>query len=534
MTRDSVAVRARVSAAGRRLSNAVPLDRRDRLWLGLAFVPGIVAVAVYLATNPYPAYGGGLYVQTATEIAVNGFAPPASIPGYALPIPFAYPPLQFYVLSVLLEAGIDPLTVTRFLPGLAVVAGLVPLYLLGRDYTGSRAAGTATAAAVALNPQVLEWHVSAGGVVRAFAFLYALTAVYAGYHAFADGSRRVLWVGAVAVAATGLSHPVYALFVVTSYLVLWLGFDRSVAGFARGLAVGLGALALASPWLAWVTATHGVGAFTAAAGTHGGVGGGLVRLVKEGSPYALFPFAAAAAALALRRDAVVAGWTVVASLVFYQPRFSYTVGTLAAVTAAVGLFERLDRPADPPSNSDRRALAAAAVVVVASAAGGAILAVEMTGSSDPSSPAFVDDADVATVEWAKRETPEDATFVVLGDAAEWFPALSNRSILVGPWGVEWVSAPAYDRQFDAFVAASTCRSHTCVETAAARVGADPDYVAVPKGRYTVRGDPAVGFGTLERSFELADDWVLAYENDDVVVYRATGPNGTGDTAGADG
>ena len=52
------------------------------------------------------------------------------------------------------------------------------------------------------------------------------------------------------------------------------------------------------------------------------------------------------------------------------------------------------------------------------------------------------------------------------------------------------------------------------------VGADPDYVVVPKGRYTVRGDSVVQFGSLERSFALADDWTRAYENDGVAVYRA--------------
>ena len=288
---------------GRQLRNAIPVDGRDRRWLGLALLPGLVAVGVYLATNPYPAYGGGLYVQIATETAANGYAPPSSVSGYALGVPFAYPPLQFYVLAVLLDLGLDPLTVTRFLPTVAVVAALVPAYLLGRDYTGSRLAGTATALLLALNPQVLEWHVSAGGVVRAFAFLYALTAVYAGYHVFATESRRAVIAGVVAVALTGLTHPTYALFVVASYALLWAGLDRSLAGFGRGLLVGLGGVILTSPWLVWVVATHGPGVFTAAAGTHGGIGGGAAQILAgQATSTLLVPLAAAALALALRQD----------------------------------------------------------------------------------------------------------------------------------------------------------------------------------------------------------------------------------------
>lgn len=517
-------VRSRPLERIARLREAVPLDERDRLWLGLSLLPGFVAVAVYLATNSYPAYGAGLYVQIAATIGENGFAPPAFVSGYAVPVRFAYPPLQFYVLAALLDLGFDPLTVTRFLPAVGVVAGLIPAYLLGRDYTGSRAAGTATAAMIALNPQVLEWHVSAGGVVRAFAFLYALTAVYAGYHVFTDGGWRATAVGVVAVALTGLTHPTYALFVVSSYLVLWVGFDRSLRGFARGIAVGLGAVALASPWIAWVLTTHGPDAFTAAAGTHGGIGGGVFALLAgEGTTHALVAFAAAVAAFVVRRDAVIAGWTVVVTLLFYQARFGYAVAALAVAVVGVGIAERAANGGETPgalATPERRATVAAVLVILASVGGGAALAAEMTLVTDPTTPSFVDEDSVAAAEWAATETPDDATFVVIGDAAEWFPALSDRTILIGPWGVEWASTPTYDRQLDAFEDISACKSRTCVETVASSVDADPDYVVIPKGRYTVRGDTVVQFGVLERSFERSS-WELAYENDGVVVYRAT-------------
>lgn len=510
-------------ALAARARETLPFDRRDCRWLGLSLLPGVAAVAVYLATNPYPAYGGGLYVQIASEIAANGYAPPASIPGYTREVPFGYPPLQFYVLAVLLDSGLDPISVARFLPGVAVVAGLVPAYLLGRDYTGSRPAGAATATLIALNPQVLEWHVSAGGMVRAFAFCYALTAIYAGYRVFTGKRRTAVIAGVVAVALTGLAHPTYALFVVVSYVVLWAGLDRSVAGFARGLAVGLGALVLAAPWLAWVVATHGPGVFTAAAGTHGGLGGGLAVLLHGPSPYRLVPFAAAGAVVALRRDATLAGWVVATALLFQQPRFVYAVGALAAAVAGLALVDRAswgERGA--LSTPDRRATVAAVLIVACTVGGGAYLASEMTLTSDPSTPAFIDDESVAMMAWAERETAPDATFVVLGDGAEWFPALGGRTILVGPWGVEWESAAAYERQLDAFVTASTCRSRTCVEAAMASVGAAPEYVVVPTGHYTVRGANTVQFGSLNRSFAAADGWIHVYENDGGVVYRASG------------
>ncbi|QZP36771.1 glycosyltransferase family 39 protein [Halobaculum magnesiiphilum] len=520
--------------------DALPVDARDRPWLALSLVPACVAVAVYLATNPSPAYGAGLYAQIAAEIAANGYLPPATIPGYTADgVPFAYPPLQFYAYAVLLDLGADPVAVARFLPSVAVVAVAVPVYLLGRDIAGSRAGGAAAATLVAVNPQILEWHVSAGGVVRAFAFLYAMSSIYAGYRAYITGSRRGLVAGAVLFGLTALSHPTYALFVVASYVVLWATLDRSPAGLLRGLAVGLGGTAVASPWLAWAVATHGPGVFGAAAGTHGGVGGGAALLAGELSPFTLVPLAAAAYLLA-RGDRLLPAWVVVAELLFKQPRFAYTVGAVALATVAVDLAGRVpdegiagatDRlthldPSSPvPSASgrpDARAVLAALAILVATAVGGAALGYEMTLASDPSTPEFVDGDDREAMAWIAGETPPDATFVVVGDAAEWLPALTGRTLLVGPWGVEWREPGEYERQFEAFETLSACHSAECVESAAATVGADPGYVYLPKGRYTVRGESRVTFGTLNRSFAHADGWTHVYENDGVVVYRSTG------------
>ena len=134
---------------------------------------------------------------------------------------------------------------------------------------------------MALNPQILEWHLSAGGIVRAFAFLYAMTSIYAGYRVFVHdpgGGRRAVALGAFAFGLTVLTHPTYSLFVVVSYVLFWVLCDRSLSGFASGLAVGFGGALLASPWLVWVLTTHGIGVFTAASGTHGGVGGGASAL----------------------------------------------------------------------------------------------------------------------------------------------------------------------------------------------------------------------------------------------------------------
>jgi hypothetical protein len=522
--------------SGRRsLGSAAPVDARDRVWLALALLPSVVAVAVYLVTNPYPAHGAGLYTKIATEVVANGYVPPARIPGYtASGVPFAYPPLQFYVLAVLFDLGADPLAVARLFPGIAVIGVAVPTYLLGRDIADSRPAGAGAAALVALNPQILEWHVTAGGVVRAFGFLYAMVAIYAGYRVFAArGSgdrppRRAVAVGGVAFGLTLLTHPVYSLFVVATLVLFWGVMDRSPRGLGRGLAVGLGGTLLAAPWLWWVVATHGPGVFAAASGTHGGVGGGSGALVGDLSP-GLEVVVVAAVYLASRRAFLLPAWLVAAELLFRQPRFAYTVGALLVPAAVVAFVrareigsETVDFGSRALTGVDRHAAAAAVVIVLGTVVGGGYFAYEATLASDPSTPEYIDSDSVEAMEWAAAETDPEATFVVLGDAAEWFPAVADRTILVGHWGVEWETPATFERQESAYEAVSRCESVDCVERETAGVADDtPGYVYVPKGQYTIRGEPAVQSGEIERSFERADDWERAYENDGVVIYAST-------------
>ena len=514
---------------------AVPLDGDDARWLGWPLAVGLAVVAIYLATNDYPAYGAGLYIETADTVRANGYALPATVPHYGPEgVPFAYPPLLFYVLAVLRDLGAGAFSTSLYLPPLVTVAALVPAYLLGRDMVGDRRAGTATALLVVLNPQVLEWHVSAGGLVRAPAFVFALWGSYAALRIFRDADPEWVLPGLLSVALVAHTHPTYTIFTVATYLLFWAGYDRSPHGLVRGAVVGLGALALALPWLATVAGHHGIGVFSGAAGTHGGLFGVVYRLREWGPTGALVPMAAAVGLLGTRHR-VLGAWTVAVWLLFAQPRFTYAVGAVSIVAAVVECTERgyteraaaLATRALGGATSDGAtggvqpgALARVAVtaLVVLSLAGLGGVGYEFAGS-DETTPEFVDDDDTAAMAWAAQQTPTGATFVVLGDAAEWFPVYTDRTILVSPWGAEWRGPDSYGRQLGAFVNGSRCVNRSCAEAAMAAVDADPDYVYLPKGEYTVRGEYERANGTLVASFAESPRYERAFENDGVVIFR---------------
>jgi len=331
---------AGVCAGLRALRPTSPVDADDARWLGWPLAVGLAVVALYVATNDYPAYGAGLYTLTADTVRANAYALPATVPHYGPEgVPFAYPPLVFYVLAALRSLGAGTFATALYLPPVVTVAALVPAYLLGRDVVDDRRAGTAAALLVVLNPQVLEWHISAGGLVRAPAFLFALCGSYAALRLFRDRDVEWLPVGLVTVALVAHTHPTYTVFTVATYLLFWAGYDRSLAGLGRGAAVGLGALAVATPWLLTVVTYHGPSVFAGAAGTHGGLLGVIYRLREWGPTGAVLPLVCAVGLLATRHR-VVGAWTVVVWLLFAQPRFTYAVGAVAVVAAVAELAER--------------------------------------------------------------------------------------------------------------------------------------------------------------------------------------------------
>ncbi|QLG29263.1 glycosyltransferase family 39 protein [Halorarum halophilum] len=500
--------------AGARAWPDAPFSRADAPWVGGVLAVGLAVAATYVLTNPYPAFGAGLYTVIADGIRASGYGLPAGVSGYTTePVPVAYPPLGFYVLAVLRDLGVGTFAAARFLPPLVTAAALVPAYLLGRDLLDGRAQGCAAALLLGVNPQVLQWHISAGGVVRAPAFLFALSSSYAALRLFRDRDSTWLPAAVVLFALTVLTHPTYTLFAVLTAVLFWIGFDRTLSGLLRGTAMGLGGAAVTAPWWVTVATIHGPTVFAAAAGTHGGVGGGLFSGV---SIWTFVPLTAAVI-LALAGRRVLPAWVVVAEIAFAQPRFVYTVGSFAVVGVAVELARRFPRIV--PDRPGARRVLVAAILVTGAIAGVGQLGYSFASTTDRTTPAFVDDDDVAAMEWAAAETEPDSTFVVLGDAAEWFPAVADRTILVAPWGSEWRTPETYARHLGAFKNASACGTAGCLDASLAPVDPDPDYLYVPRGGYTVRGFRYVQFGTLERSLELTGRYERVYANDGVVIYR---------------
>lgn len=556
----------------------------ERVWLAIPVGAAAVVFAAYLLSHEYPAYGAGMYFQIGKQIRIGGYRPPVRIHHYtAGGVPYAYPPLLLYVAAVVRDlTGVSPLTYARFVPGSIVVATVVPYYYLAGEFLRSRPRASLAAVVFAVAPPVLTWHLSAGGIVRAPAFLFTLAGVYGGVRLFRAGDRRWIVPSTVLFGLSALSHPSYPVYFVLSLLLLYAVYDRSLRGLRSGVMVGVGGLALTVPWIAWVATTHGLDIFAAAAGTHSGLGGGTYRIWQEfvapvghldvGTPFYALAYLGAVVALARRRPFLPA-WMVAGGYVL-SGRFLYVVGAMlvpiavfegpgtaskaaryarrraraaarrgAGTTgsrggAADGRGGGADgRPGGATTGSrgggadDRRgpgavgyggAGAAVLVAVAAVALGGLFGAGALTvDNGNPTQPAFLDRGDVRAATWVERNTAPGADFVVVGDDAEWFPYLADRTILVGPWGTEWLGNAQYRRQIRLFEWIAACDSARCLTTAFDRADIQPEYTVVPKGHYTVRGQAARTSPQLRRTLRASDRYTLVDENPDTMIFRVS-------------
>ena len=178
-----------------------------------------------------------------------------------------------------------------------------------------------------------------------------------------------------------------------------------------------------------------------------------------------------------------------------------------------------------PSLSRQHALTA--VLLILAVLGGNIMtlyassAVTDYGGSN-SMPSFIDKQDYTAMQWTRQNVDQSSEFLVIGDAAEWFPYLANRTNVVGPWGVEWERSPvAYQWQYTAYQRLSTTRSITDLNQKIALTSTAPDYIYVPRGTYTVYGREYHQRQSLMTELYRSDEYRRIYRNRGVVIFERT-------------
>ena len=255
----------------------------------------------YVMVAQLPLNDGAMFVTLVRDIQGNGLGLPFFTSYNAADLPFAYPPLPFYLVALLSQfIGWSPIDIIRIAPALVSLLTIPAFFALCRNVLGAGLVTQYAVLAFALLPMSFAWLIMGGGLTRAPGVLFAILAINQMLVAYRDARPRDAALATLFCALTVLSHPENAWFAAYTIAGMTLLLGRSRKGLLTAAAVAVGTLILSAPWWLLVLWRHGPSIFLVFADSGTARGSGLIALLAlrwTGEP--LFPLLGALALLGL-------------------------------------------------------------------------------------------------------------------------------------------------------------------------------------------------------------------------------------------
>ena len=443
----------RASAGGAsdgRAASTGPLEAehgsgRLAILLLLVALAGAVAFRLYLlVAKDFPVNDGALFLEFVRATAAAFPYLPTHAEYNGLVLPFAYPPLSFWMGALLTKMGVEPLQVVRAAPILMNMA-YVLLFAVVLLKSGRSPLFTALALAFfAANLRSFEWLLMGGGLSRGLGSLFLMLTLLA-VKIPDQGRGTVVGAGRAALAGAAVGGAILAhlewgiLAAATVVLSRALG-SRTLKEFVTSCVVaGLAAFILVAPWLFSVLTTHGLEPFLAAGGTSGWNPGlilrpiGIASMAVASNPFTIL----GGIVLLVRRQWFWIGFILLC--VFLTPRHAPTPSMLPiTVFGAQGLISAYELATRfMRSRKLLNASAAAAVAI--------LLAFNLyrTQLHAPRSFRVLPEEMRQAMAWVAANQ-RGRSFAIINERAwqndssgEWFPTLASAQSVTTVQGREW-------------------------------------------------------------------------------------------------
>lgn len=510
-----------------------------------------VGSAVRLASvlpADFPLGDGGLFYAMVRDLQASHWTLPFLTSYNSAGIPFAYPPLSFYLAALVQNVTSWPLSsVFLYLPVVFNIAALLAFVRLSRRVLHQSWAAVAAVFAFVLLPSGFEWLIMGGGLTRSLGFLFAVLATDQAYALYAQrDAKRVLPLAFLAAGAV-LSHPGMALATALTILFFFVWFDRTGAGVLRTGLVAAVTAALTAPWWATVLVRHGITTFRIAVqnGWPPLAGLGALALLDVSGEKG-FPVIAALALLGLalclgRKRLFLPVWLALVFLL--QSRDPFVPATLPlALLAGIGTGEVLiPLLAGEWHGSESNAVGGQAapgprwgerwrpLIVLLVLEFLIILAAVPLAGARVAGLRELSAGERTAMAWASGNVPLSGTFAVItGDrwfgadmSSEWFPVLAERASVATVQGYEWLSGFPERIQRNRDLQSCAFREADCLEAWLEDTGAHFAYVYIPKrcpvGRMCEGWE--AGFLRLETSLRLDARYSVIYDGEGALILQ---------------
>lgn len=537
-----------------------PIRRSE--WADLILIVAIF-LGAFLRFNPTLLAGfaindGGMFAVMVDDLKASGYVLPEFTTYNHLNIPYAYPPLGFYLGRLVADLfGLSADQVVRWVPAFFASLSIPAFYLLARRLLKNKYFAAVATFFFALMPRALSWFVMGGGLTRSPGQFFMLLTL-AGVIRLYEENRRstIFWAGLFGGLAV-MSHPEAAVHTFVSAIFLWIMLSRSRAAFINAILVGMMVLLVSAPWWATVIHYHGVEPLLrgAATGQRALAVFHLLFFVFTEEPYATVIAVLGLLGIAhrlLHRDYLLPLWMVIPFVVEGRSAAGPAAIPLAML-AAVGLVDVVF--AALATLRAKNTTKEAPVEQVRLPAGGknsdGMQQFDEIHSSERSiflylllylifstyqfglqlSSATLYPPDQEAMKWVHENTAPDSRFLVLtgttsvscDSVLEWFPALTDRQSIYTVQGREWLEGENFNAYVESTYPVQECLSSdnaACLDTILS--DSRYDYVYVSKILRVNNCTPlAVSrtFPYFMETMRTSDSFEAAYETDNVSIYE---------------
>ncbi|GAB4488685.1 MAG: hypothetical protein Fur0016_14770 [Anaerolineales bacterium] len=498
--------------------------------LALALITGAVARFFPTILAGFPINDGGMFAVMVEDLRASGYALPVFTSYNLDNLPYAYPPLGFYLGRILSDlTGWNAVEVVRWLPAFFSTLAVGAFYLLAVRLLPSRLHAALATLFFALTPRAFSWFVEGGGITRSPAQFFMLLTFASVVELYRHGRRRdVFWSGLWGALAV-LSHPEAAVHAAFSCFLLWVMLGRTRKSFLHSVGVAALVALLSAPWWATVLARHGLETILAAAST-GQKWLALLHLLFfyfTEEPYATL--VAVLGLVGLARQSSRCEWLLPLWLVLpfiVEGRSAHLpavipLSMLASIAVLDVVFAALrsSSSTDMVTPLERGMFFYLFLYLLFSSL---VFGVQISS-------ARVYEGDQAAIGWIRENTPPEARFLVLTGSRsvsydplpEWFPTLAGRHSVYTVQGLEWVAGESFSETVRNAAKAQECLtvSAECVIESIENV--DVGYIYISRFLRTENFeplDPPRTFAYVEAGLRQEERLRLVYESADALVF----------------
>ncbi|MCI0552226.1 MAG: glycosyltransferase family 39 protein [Anaerolineae bacterium] len=500
-----------------------------------------VLIGAFMRFNPTLLAGfaindGGMFSVMVDDLKASRYALPIFTTYNHLNIPFAYPPLGFYLGRIASDLfGLSAPEALRWVPAFFASLSVPAFYLLALRLLKNKYHAAFSALFFALMPRAFSTFVWGGGITRSPGQFFMLLALVVVIRLYQENRRSdIFWAGLFGGLAV-MSHPEAALHTFVSAVFFWIMFSRSRTGFINSVGVGAIVLLVSAPWWGTVLYHHGMAPLLNAAQAGGNALSvfHLIFFAFTGETYATLIAVLGLIGIAhrlIRRDYLLPLWMAIPFFVEGRNAASPAVISLAML-AAIGLVNvvfaamqpKVETEApqtDQVSTVERNVFLYLLLYLIFSA----------SQFGWQLSSATLYPADQMAMQWVQENTPADSRFLILTGTSsvscdsvlEWFPALTNRHSIFTVQGTEWTKGAGFNDYVKSTYAVQECLPNddvSCLDAAMSRSTYDFVYLSKTLHVDNCAPIPERNFPYFVESLRADRDFTIVYETDGVLISK---------------